>query len=138
MMAACRGLSPDGPFVSDMLGYVDCQAQTIGAAGYHALATPGSSASLALTGLLTLFVALFGYRMLFAQAPGIRDAVVAIVKLGIVLALATSWPAYRTILYDVALHAPAELAASAAAGCGCGGPQTDAPAPPCSCTTHHH
>jgi type IV secretion system protein VirB6 len=111
MMAACRGLSPDGPFVSDMLGYVDCQAQTIGAAGYHALATPGSSASLALTGLLTLFVALFGYRMLFAQAPGIRDAVVAIVKLGIVLALATSWPAYRTILYDVALHAPAELAA---------------------------
>ena len=63
-----------------------------------------------LTGLLTLFVALFGYRMLFGQTPGVRDGVLALVKIGIVLALATSWPAYRTLVYDVALKGPAELA----------------------------
>ncbi|MFA6125644.1 MAG: type IV secretion system protein [Sphingomonas sp.] len=96
----------------DLLGYVDCQAQTIGASGYQALAVPGSSVSIALTGMLTLFVAAFGYRMLLGQTPSTRDAVLAIVKVGIVLALATSWSAYRTVVYDVALRTPAELAAS--------------------------
>lgn len=112
MMASCPSFSPDGPFVSDMLAHIDCQAQTIGAAGYHALASPGSAASVGLTALLTVFVALFGYRMLFGQVPSARDAVVAIVKVGIVLALATSWSAYRTVVYDVAMHGPAELAVS--------------------------
>ena len=109
-MAACPSLTPDGPFVQDLLGYVDCQAQTIGAAGYQALAASGSTASIALTAALTLFVALFGYRMLFGQVPDARDAVLAVVKVGIVLALATSWAAYRTVVYDVALRGPAELA----------------------------
>ena len=109
-MATCPSLSPDGPFVQDLLGYVDCQAQTIGAVGYQALAASGSTASIALTAALTLFVALFGYRMLFGQVPDARGAVVAIVKVGIVLALATSWAAYRTVVYDVALRGPAELA----------------------------
>ena len=35
----------------------------------------------------------------------------AFVKIGVVFALATSWPAYRTLVYDVALTGPAELAA---------------------------
>ena len=109
-MADCPVLTPDGAFVTDTLAHIDCQAQAIGVYGYQALATPGSSASVAMTGLLTLFVALFGYRMLFGDTPSARDAVMAIIKLGIVMALATSWPAYRVLFYDVALHAPAELA----------------------------
>lgn len=109
-MSACPSLSPDGPFVRDLLGYVDCQAQTIGASGYQALTSSGSSVSILLTGLLTLFVALFGYRMLFGHTPTARDAVLALVKVGIVLTLATSWSAYRTVVYDVVMHAPAELA----------------------------
>ena len=108
-MAVCPSLSPDGPFVQELLGYVDCQAQTIGAAGYQALAASGSTASIALTAALTLFVAMFGYRMLFGQVPDARGAVVAVVKVGIVLALATSWSAYRTVVYDVTLRSPAEL-----------------------------
>ena len=111
-MSACPALSPDGAFVTDLLGYIDCQTQTIGATGYQALARPDSVSAIAMTGFLTVFVALFGYRLLLGQAPGTRDAVLAIVKIGIVLALATSWPAYRTTVYDVALHAPAELVAT--------------------------
>ena len=107
---SCSAFSPDGGFVSGVLGYVDCQAQAIGGGGYQALATPGSTLSLFLTGLLTLFVALFGYRLLFGHTPGVRDGVLALVKVGIVLALATSWAAYRTLVYDVALRGPAELA----------------------------
>ncbi|HEU4962149.1 MAG TPA: type IV secretion system protein [Sphingomonas sp.] len=71
--------------------------------------------SLLITGMLTLFVAFIGYRMLFGQLPTIREGVLACVKIGIVLALATSWPAYQRVIYDVVLHEPANLVAEIAA-----------------------
>ncbi len=110
-MPACQPLTYESGFVTGMLNFVDCQAQNIGSQGYQALAAPGSTLSLLLTGFLTLFVAFHGYRMLFGNTPGIRDGVMALAKVGIVLALATSWPAYRALFYDVALHGPAEIAA---------------------------
>jgi type IV secretion system protein VirB6 len=111
MMAACPSIPPDDGFLRGMLDFVDCQAQEIGAEGYRALAAAGSTLSLVLLGFLTLFVALFGYRMLFGQVPGVRDGVLALIKIGVVLALATGWTAYRTLIYDVAFHGPAEVAA---------------------------
>jgi type IV secretion system protein VirB6 len=110
-MMACERIPSDDAVLSGVLDYIDCQAQTIGAEGYRALAAPGSSLSLVLLGFLTLFVALFGYRMLLGQGPGVRDGVLALIKIGIVLALATGWTAYRTLIYDVAFHGPAEIAA---------------------------
>ena len=108
---ACEIIPADDAVLRGVLDFIDCQAQTIGAEGYRALAAPGSSLSLVLLGFLTLFVALFGYRMLLGQVPGVRDGVLALIKIGIVLALATGWTAYRTLIYDVAFHAPAEIAA---------------------------
>ncbi|TMJ18736.1 MAG: hypothetical protein E6G92_02525 [Alphaproteobacteria bacterium] len=110
MIAVCPAAPSGAAFVRRILDFVDCQAQAIGAGGYQALSSPGSALSLMLTGLLTLFVALIGYRMLFGQTPTVRDGVLALVKIGIVLALATGWNAYRTLVYDVAMHGPAELA----------------------------
>jgi type IV secretion system protein VirB6 len=101
---------PGGGFVSGVLGFVDCQAQAIGAGGFSALAAPGSALSLALSILLTLFIALYGYRLLLGEQFGLRDGVLAVIKVGIVFTLALSWPAYRTLIYDVALRAPAEIA----------------------------
>jgi type IV secretion system protein VirB6 len=74
--------------------------------------------ALALTGALTLFVAMFGYRMLLGQGPNARDALVAVAKIGLVLALATSWPAFRTLAYDVAFRGPAQLASAIGAPAG--------------------
>jgi len=108
-MSVCAANPTDG-FATRLLDYVDCQAQTIGAGGYQALGAPGSTLSLMMGGLLIIFIALFGYRMLLGQTPGLRDGVGAIVKIGIVFTLAFSWPAYRTLIYDVALKGPAELA----------------------------
>jgi type IV secretion system protein VirB6 len=110
-MANCPSIPPQEGFLQGVLAFVDCQAQTIGAEGYRALAAPGSTLSLVLLGFLTLFVALFGYRMLLGHVPGVRDGVLALVKIGIVLALATGWTGYRTLVYDVAFHGPAEVAA---------------------------
>jgi len=112
MIAPCNAPPPTAGFLEGLLSYVDCQAQSIGANGYEALAAPGSTLSLLVTAFLTLFVAFMGYRMLFGQTPSLREGVLALVKIGIVLALATSWGVYRTLVYDVALRAPAEVAAT--------------------------
>lgn len=117
MNQTCPGIA-DGAFLQSALAFIDCQAQTLGAHGYQALAAPGSPLSLLLTGLLTLLIAFLGYRMLFGETPGVREGVVTVVKIGIVLALATSWGAYRTLAYDVALHGPAEIVASVGAPAG--------------------
>ena len=117
MNETCPGIA-DGAFLQSALAFIDCQAQTLGSQGYQALAAPGSPLSLLLTGLLTLLVAFVGYRMLFGETPGVREGVVTIVKIGIVLALATSWSAYRTLAYDVTLRGPAEVVATVGAPAG--------------------
>ncbi|QAY76271.1 type IV secretion system protein [Sphingosinicella sp. BN140058] len=115
---ACPAFAPNGQFLSNLLNTIDCYAQSIGEGGYQALAAPGSGVALALTGALTLFVAIIGYRLLLGEAPTARDGVLAAAKVGIVLALATSWPAFRILAYDVALRGPAQLAAEVGAPAG--------------------
>ena len=110
-MSSCPTLVPGGAFVRGMLSYVDCQAQAIGEGGYATLAAPGSSAGLVLTGALTIFIALIGYRMILGEYPGVRDGLLAVVKVGIVLTLATSWGAFRPLVYDIVAKGPAALTA---------------------------
>jgi type IV secretion system protein VirB6 len=112
MFGSCPAFLPEGEFLRRVLATVDCHAQTIGQGGWSALAQPGSAVSLALAGALTIFVGLFGYRLLYGEVPNARDATLMAVKIGAVLMLATSWPAFRTLVYDVTLRGPAELAGS--------------------------
>jgi len=110
-MYGCAPLPPGSGFITSLLAFLDCQALSLGARGWQALAAPGSTVAILLMGFLTLFVALFGYRLLLGQGPDVRTGVVAFVKIGIVFALATSWGAYSTLVYDVVNRGPAELAA---------------------------
>lgn len=110
-MNGCAPLPPGSGFIQSVLAFLDCQAWSLGARGWQALAAPGSTLAFLLTGFLTLFVALFGYRLLLGQGPDVRTGVIAVVKIGIVFALATSWGAYSTLVYDVVNRGPAQLAA---------------------------
>ncbi|MEP1833874.1 MAG: type IV secretion system protein, partial [Hyphomonas sp.] len=56
--------------------------------------------------------ALFGLRLLFSGAPTGRDLVYDVLKIGIVLTIAFSWPAFRTVIHDVVLAGPAQIASS--------------------------
>ncbi len=107
---ACPTVHTGGRFLAEVLANVDCQAQSIGAYGFGALSAPGSAASLAITGLLTIFVALFAIRLILGEHMGARDVVLDVLKVGIVLTLATSWPAWRVLGYNTVLTAPAALA----------------------------
>ena len=110
-MTACAIIPSDNAWMSGVLGYVDCQARTIGEQGYAALTLQGSQAALLLTAMLTILAALVGYRLLLGHIPDVREGVLTFARIGLVLALATSWNAYRTLAFDVALSAPTELAA---------------------------
>lgn len=107
---ACPAVSTGAEFLARALAHIDCQAQTIGSFGFQSLAASGSPAATALTGLLTLFVALYGIRLLFGPSDEPRSVITAVLKIGIVLTVAASWPAWRIVAYDTVLYGPAEIA----------------------------
>lgn len=107
---ACPAVQTGERFLATALEHIDCQAQTIGSYGYGALADPGSPVSLALASLLTIFVAIFGIRLLLGYPMAGRDLIGDVLRLGIVLTLATSWPAWRIVGYDLVIDGPGEIA----------------------------
>lgn len=108
---ACPQVLTGQRFVAQAIAHIDCQAQSIGAYGYGALADPGSVVSIALGGLLSVFIAVFAIRLMAGEPMGQRDLLADGLRVAIVLTLATSWPAWRTLGYDVVIKGPAEISA---------------------------
>ena len=69
---------------AQLLADIDCQAFGLVERGYAALAAPSGPASVALTGLLVIAVALLGYRLLLGRGI-LSDSVGLVVRIGIVL-----------------------------------------------------
>lgn len=115
---SCASVQSGSHFLGGVLNQIDCQAQTIGAYGFGALAAPGSAIAGLLLAALTLFIALFGLRLMFGEAPTGRDLVGEMLKVGIVLTLATSWPAWRTLAYETAFQGSAQVADNVGAASG--------------------
>jgi type IV secretion system protein VirB6 len=112
MAGYCAPFDPAGAFLPEVIASVDCRARTLGQEGYLALSEGQLPLGLALTGLLTIYVAFIGYRLLLGEGLSVRQTVLIAVRLGLVLALATQWAAYRLLIYDVVTRGPAELASS--------------------------
>ncbi len=124
-MPACAPFDPLGPYVSNVLAWVDCRTLGLGEDAFRALG-PGTGFGLALTGLLTIYVALIGYRLLLGGELTVREGMFAALKIGLVLALSTQWPAWRVLVYDVATKTPEAATAGLlrASGLGAGGSDT--------------
>lgn len=122
---SCPAIASGDRFVVAVLEQIDCQAQAIGAYGYGALADPNSPVASLLLALLTLFIALFGLRLMFGEAVSGRDLLGDMLKVGIVLTLATSWPAWRTLAYQVVLEGPSEISGTLGLAAGLPGGQGD-------------
>lgn len=100
----CTGFDPVGPYVGGVVAFVDCRALDLAQRGWHALAGGAW-----LTAVLTIAVALLGYRLMLGQARG-RDAMMLALRMGVVLALVTQWPAWEAVVYRVAVDGPETLA----------------------------
>lgn len=105
-------------FASRLLADTDCQAMGMVERGYAALAQPGGTVSLALTGLMVIAVAFFGYRLLLGRGMLLSDAVGLTVKLAIVLMLATSWASWQALAYEGVARAPSQIASEMLVGIG--------------------
>src|SRR5687768_3698520 len=109
---ACPAVRTGGEFLIETLAHLDCQAQTLGSFGFQSLASPGSPVATVLTALLTLFVAIYAIRLLFGPGDEPANLINAVLKIGIVLTIAVSWPAWRVLAYDVVLYGPSDVAAT--------------------------
>ena len=105
-------------FASRLLSETDCQAMGLVERGYAALAQPGGTVSTALTGLMVIAVAFFGYRLLLGRGMIISDAVGLAIKLGVVLMIATSWASWQALAYDGVARAPSQIASEMLVGIG--------------------
>lgn len=107
-MAQCAAFDPTGPYVRNIVGFVDCHMVSLGEEGYRALG-PGAAFGGVLTGLLTIYVALIGYRMILGHGFALREWISFALRIGIVLALATQWSAYRPLAFDLATKGPEDI-----------------------------
>jgi type IV secretion system protein VirB6 len=115
MNEVCNALV-DGGVIRGVLAAVDCETRAYALLGYSALTAGSGVFQAALTALLTIYVAVVGYRMLFAQGDvRLSDAPVMALKIGAILALVTNWSNFQTLVFDVANRVPIEIAAIVAA-----------------------
>ncbi len=111
MAGTCPAPALDDPMVQGLLGVVDCNVRDLVHTGYMAIFQPGQALSGLLTALLTVYVATIGYRLLTGRSQlSVSEFALNAVKLGLVLALATRWDAYQTVVYNVLFHGPQQLA----------------------------
>ncbi|MGI4877283.1 MAG: type IV secretion system protein, partial [Janthinobacterium lividum] len=124
MIGGCPLPSSD-TLARDALNSVDCLIGGQIESSYAALLTPGGTFSTALTVGLTIYVAIIGYRLILGQAGlTLGELVPHFVKIGLILALVTNWPAYQALVFDVLFHGPEQLAdviTGQAVGAGHGG-----------------
>ena len=110
MTVVCSGPDTSLGVAYRLSEYLDCQARALGENGFQALAG-GAMGTAILSAMVTVFIALIGYKLLLGHVPDARDGIGWAVRLGIVLALVTSWPAFQALVYRVAVDAPPDIAA---------------------------
>lgn len=109
-MEICPTVGPSAGFITSVAASIDCNARVLGLGSWSGLAAPNSVLTTALTGLLTIFVAFVGYDLLLGGTITVRKGTLALAKVGAVVALVTSWPAYGTLVYGLATEGPSQLA----------------------------
>jgi type IV secretion system protein VirB6 len=110
--AVCQQAADNvGNGVAAALKGVDCIAGEASAAAFGRLFAPGGALGPVLTILLTIYIALFGFALLTGRTNvGVRALVPRMATLGIVLTFATSWIAYQSFVWNLAVGTPDYLA----------------------------
>ena len=109
--AACALTQQDAGVIRELLTTTRCNVGAFSEAGYRALTGPDSIFPIAITALLTIYVAVLGYRLLLGHgAPQLSEIPVIGIKIGTVLALTLNWTVFQTLVLDIAQHAPTEIA----------------------------
>jgi len=97
--------------VAGALTAIDCMANDVTSQTFGRLFAPGGSLGTVLTILLTLYVAFFAIALLLGRSSlDVRALMPRMITLGLVLTFATSWVAYQSVVWNIAIGAPDWLA----------------------------
>ena len=107
---ACSTVPGIDNLASTLISYIDCQTSVMATRGYGALTASGGLVPSLLLAVITLYIAVWGYRLLMGDRPNPSEILPSIARVAIVLTLAFSWPAYQRLVYDVVLQTPAQVA----------------------------
>ena len=112
MSAVCdSAMDQIGNSVGAALIAVDCASTQVTAAAFNNLFAPGGALETALTIMLTLYVAFFSFSLIFGRSNlSIRALLPRIITIGLVLAFATSWVAFRSVVWNLFVATPDYLA----------------------------
>lgn len=111
-MSACDQINDEGPLsVGSALRGIDCLAAEMTSSTFGRLFGANGALSQVLTILLTLYVAFFAISLLTGRSRlGISALTPRVLTLGMVLTFATSWAAYQSVVWNLAVGAPDQLA----------------------------
>ena len=112
MTVNCQQVAQEvGSGVAAALRAVDCTAGNLTAQAFGRLFAPGGSMATVLTILLTIYIAIFGLQLLTGRSSiGVRALTPRMITVGLVLTFATSWVAYQSVVWNLAIGAPDWLA----------------------------
>lgn len=108
----CEPFGASGPAgISDALQKVDCLAAEATSFSFGRLFGENGSLQTALTILLTLYIALLAVNLLTGRSA-LRLSVLTpkMMTMGLVLTFVTSWVAYQSVVWNLAIGAPDEIA----------------------------
>ena len=111
-MSACDALTVNAALgAAPALRAVDCHANETTAAAFDRLFGTGGALLPALTILLTLYIAFFALSLLTGRSRiGIAALTPRMMTLGLVLTFATSWAAYQSVVWNLVVGAPDQIA----------------------------
>ncbi len=113
MIGQCAAPRADLGLVRGLLDTVDCNIREGVQGGYNAFFGPGSTLGAVVTVLLTIYVALLGFRLLTGRTDlRVGDLPMIAIKLGAVVMLTTSWASYQSLVFSLLFDGPAEIANS--------------------------
>ena len=102
-----QALDGVGSGVAASLYAVDCAASATAQAAFGRLFGPDGALLPALIILLTLYVAFFGFSLITGRSRlGISALTPRMITLGLVLTFATSWIAYQSVVWNLAIGSP--------------------------------
>jgi len=114
MSAACEALAANASAgVAPALGAVDCLANEMASGAFSRLFGSQGGLLPALTVLLTLYIAVFAFALITGRSRiGISVLSGRMLTLGLVLTFATSWLAWQQVVWNLAVGAPDQIAAT--------------------------
>jgi type IV secretion system protein VirB6 len=111
-MNVCPSFGAAGPSsIADALQKVDCMTADATQVSFNRLFGAGGSLTPALTILLTLYVAFFAVNLLTGRSA-LRVSLMTprMMTMGLVLTFVTSWVAYQSVVWNLAVGAPDQVA----------------------------